>query len=64
MKQELIEAALLHFKAEKARAETNLSIYLYKPAAVGEHPDLVEEVIKLTKLITEADEAIKYLENL
>jgi hypothetical protein len=64
MSRELIEAALLHFKAEKARAEANLNIYLYKPSAVGEHPDLVEEVIKLTKIITEADEAIKYLENL
>ena len=62
MGESLIKAALLHFKAVKARAEANLDVYLTRATAVGEHPDLVEEVVKLTKTITEADEAIKYLE--
>ena len=60
--QGLIEAAILHFKAVKAKAEANLGIYLFGSVGVGEHPDLVEEVIKLTKEITDAEEAIKYLE--
>jgi len=60
--QVLLEAALLHFRAQKARAEANLEVYLSKPTGIGEHSDLVEEVIKLTKQITEAEEAIKYLE--
>ena len=38
--QGLIEAALLHFKAVKARAEANLDVYLTSSSAVGEHPDL------------------------
>ena len=59
---QLSKAALLHFRAVKARAEANLDVYLTSSSAVGEHPDLVEEVIKLVKIITEADEAIKYLE--
>ena len=59
----LIKAALLHFIAVKARAEANLDVFLQRTAGVGEHPDLVEEVVKLTKTITEADEAIKYLES-
>ena len=59
----LLKAALLHFRAVKARAEANLDVYFIAATGVGEHPDLVEEVIKLTKTITEADEAIKYLEN-
>ena len=58
----LLRASLLHFKAVKARAEANLDVYLTSSTGVGEHPDLVEEVIKLTKAITEADEAIRYLE--
>ena len=58
----LIEAAILHFKAVKAKAEANLDIYLFGSVGVGEHPDLVEEVIKLTKQIAEAEESIKYLE--
>jgi hypothetical protein len=60
--QVLLEAALLHFRAQKARAEANLEVYLSKPTGIGEHSDLVEEVTKLTKQITEAEEAIKYLE--
>ena len=62
MGYQLINAALMHFRAVKARAEANLEIYLQNSVGVGEHKDLVEEVIELTKLITEADEAIKYLE--
>ena len=61
--QQLLNATLLHFKAVKARAEANLNIYLTAVVGVGEHADLVKEIIELTKTITEADEAIKYLEN-
>ena len=62
MAQTLMKAALLHFVAVKARAEANLDVYLSGSVGVGEHPDLVSEVIELTKTITEADEAIKFLE--
>ena len=62
MAQALMNAALLHFKAVKARAETNLDVYLSGSVGVGEHPDLVSEVIELAKTITEADEAINFLE--
>ena len=62
MKKKLLEAALLHFKAVKSIAEANLEVYLQGSVGVGEHPDLVLEIIKLTKAITEADESIKYLE--
>lgn len=60
--KDLLNASLLHFKAVKARAEANLDVYLIGSAGVGEHPDIVEEVNRLVKVITEADEAIKYLE--
>jgi|TARA_Y100000015_G_C2328926_1_gene60249 hypothetical protein len=62
MKKQLLHAALIHFEALKSRAEANLEIYLQGAVGVGEHPDLVEEIVKLTKEITEADESIKYLE--
>jgi len=62
MKKQLLQSALMHFKSLKSRAEVNLEIYLKGSVGVGEHPDLVEEVVKLTKTITEADESIKYLE--
>ena len=61
MGQQLLKAALLHFEAVKAKAEANLEVYLISSVGVGEHPDLVEEITKLVKTITEAEESIKYL---
>ena len=60
---DLLNASLLHFKAVKARAEANLDVYLIGSSGVGEHPDIVDEVNKLVKAITEAEEAIRYLES-
>ena len=62
LKTDLLNASLLHFKAVKARAEANLDVYLIGSSGVGEHPDIVDEINKLVKIITEADEAIRYLE--
>lgn len=61
--ESLLNAAFLHFKAVKARAEANLEVFLKGYAGVGEHPDIVNEIIELTKQIVEADEAIKFLES-
>ena len=61
MGNQLLKAALLHFEAVKAKSEVNLEIYLSNSVGVGEHPNLVDEIINLTKMITEADESIKYL---
>ena len=61
MGQQLLKAALLHFEAVKAKAEANLEVYLISSVGVGEHPDLVDEITKLVKTITEAEESIKYL---
>ena len=58
----LLNAAYLHFKAVKARAEANLEVYLTGYAGVAEHHDIVSEIIELTRQIVEADEAIKFLE--
>ena len=58
----LLNAAYLHFKAVKARAEANLEVQLTGYAGVAEHPDVGNEVIELTKTIVEAEEAIKFLE--
>ena len=64
MKEMLIRAAISHFENEAVVATANLEVYLNSPAAVGEHPDMVQEVINLTKIITQAKENVKTLENL
>lgn len=63
MKKKLLNAALLHFQAEKAKTEANLEVYLRNSAGVAEHPGIVSEVISLTKALAEAEECVKILKN-
>ena len=64
MEKKLIKAALLHFQAKAAEHETNLNLYLKNPVAVAEHPDVVANVISLTKSLAEAEECIKVLKTI
>ena len=63
MKEQILTASLLHFEAARAEAQTNLNIYLNSPAGVAEHPDVVKEVVELTKKLAEAEECIQVLKN-
>ena len=64
VKDKLLEAALTHFKSEKLRSEANLNVYLVAPAGIGDHPDLVGDVIVLTKKIAESEECIRIVKRL
>lgn len=64
MRDKLINASMLKFEAQRAEAATNLLMYLERPSAIAEHPNVVEEVTKLVKSIAEADECIKILEGI
>jgi hypothetical protein len=60
----LFEATLQHFVAEKAKSEANLLNYYVNHAAIGEHPDLVEECVKLVVNIHDANGCIETLAGL
>ena len=62
MKEELKTAAIARFQAQRMEARTNLIIYFTNPMGIGEHSNLVEEVVNLTKQIAEAEECIAILE--
>ena len=64
MKDELINAAIAQFQSQRLAARANLLVYFANPMGVGEHPDLVEEVVTLTKKIAEAEECIDILQGL
>ena len=49
MKDELRQAAIARFQAQRMEARANLVIYFSNPMGIGEHPNLVEEVVNLTK---------------
>ena len=57
----LLGAVASHFVAKRDRAMANLSNYMSSSAGVGEHPDVVEECIKLVEDIDHAESALETL---
>ena len=53
-----------HFVAKRDKAVANLNNYLNNPAGIGEHPDIVEECIKLLQDLSDADGVLDTLEGL
>ena len=60
----MLKATLSHFIAVRDRTVANLNNYIANPAAVGEHPDLVGEVISLIEELDRANSCIALLTNL
>ena len=60
MREELLKTALLQFQAAHAKAQSNLEIYLNNASGIGEHPDVVAEIVTLVNAITEAEEGKNY----
>ena len=52
MKEQLLRAALAQYESKAISGRVNLNLYLENPCAIAEHPDVVEEVVKLTQQIT------------
>ena len=59
--QALLEAVETHYLALRAKAISNLNNYMMTPAGVGEHPDIVAEVIKLMEDINHSDGMLQTL---
>jgi len=64
MREKILRAALAKFESEALAARANLEVYLHRPSGVGEHPNLVDEVVGLTRLVTEAEENIRTVESI
>ncbi len=59
--QLILRAVEAHFMAQRSRAVANLNNYLTSSAGVGEHPDVVEECIKLVDDIEHAESSLATL---
>jgi len=57
----LFEAALSKFKGQKEEARALLEVYLNDSVGVGEHATLVDDIMELTKKLTEAEDCISTL---
>ena len=63
MEQKLLQAVTAHYTAKLHRAEANLINYFKNPAAIGEHPDIVEEMIKQIDDIAAAKDGLDVIES-
>lgn len=54
-------AALSHFMAKADEARAVLNTYFNNSVGIGEHSDLVGEVVTWTKALAEAEESIEVL---
>jgi len=60
----IMNALLAEANAKETKAIANLQNYLSNPAGIGEHPDIVEECMKLVKDIAEAREIAETVKNI
>jgi methylaspartate ammonia-lyase len=60
--QQLYKATIAHFIAQKERATATLHLYFTNSVAIGDHANVLEEIVKLTKDLCEAEECIVALE--
>jgi len=62
--QSIFGAVESHFIAQRNRSIANLNAYLNSSVGVAEHPDVVEEVIKLLNSIDNAEGMISTLKRI
>jgi hypothetical protein len=57
------KAAVQHFAAAKSEAIAVLDMYCNNNTAIGDHPDILTEIVKQTKALAEAEECLVILED-
>jgi hypothetical protein len=62
MKNILYGALKSQFEAQRQRALATISVYLTNPVGIGEHPQIIDEMVEQTKLLAEAMDCINCLE--
>ena len=56
------QAAIQHFVAKKREAIAVLDMYFNNNTAIGDHPNILEEIVNQTKQLAEAEECLATLE--
>ena len=64
MKQLAIDALRYRYEAQKKSAKYTLTNYFQNPAAIGEHPDLLEEMDKAIGSWEEANSKLEALDEI
>lgn len=61
MRDDLLNASELHFKAHIEKHRINVENLLNNPAGVAEHPDIMDTIEKELELISEYDDKLNVL---
>jgi len=59
--ESFLEAAKLHCQAKIAQAEAKIGLYLEHPVGVGDHPNVMEEILKAAEEGCHAEDILKFL---
>ena len=57
----MLDALMLQYEAEIAKAKSNIKVYMENPVGIGEHPDLASAVDSQIELIADAEDKINVL---
>ena len=57
----LLKAALSHYEAQRDEALAILEVYFKNSVGIGEHSNLLKEILEWTQKLTEAEENISTL---
>ena len=58
----MLDALMLQYQAEIAKAKSNIKVYMKNPVGIGEHPDLASAVDSQIELIAHAEDKISVLQ--
>ena len=62
MEQNLMYDALkAQFEAQRQKAIATLSVYFTNSVGIGEHPQMIDEMVEQTKLLAEANDCLETL---
>lgn len=57
-----IKALRAKYQAQKLEALATLEVYMNNAAGIGEHPQIIEEMDKLVRLVADADDCLETLD--
>ena len=63
IQNKLLKAALSRYEAQRDEAKAHLHILFKNSVGIGEHTDILSEIDKWVKSLSEADENIETLKN-
>ena len=61
MKQHLLEALKAHAEGQIAKHKANVHVYLNQSVGIGEHPQILDEIVEQTKSLAEAIDCLNTL---